>query len=263
VAQSSLPGLNVVCDVYRGFNPQDPYAPPNTPAAVIGLQGFLRHHLRNGRFGYVPAGAQPVYWTHVLAVPVGTDVRSAWNSEQNAFNEAQGDTVLVHDYPAAGTCCAFVCVMVQERSRGQAGPYLRCYLDRARPSYGAACPDPTLGPITNTCCPGVNFPQTIHATLHNVVGCPLLDGVSLALPWNPFARLWSGTTTVFGNQQINIGLACTNGQWAPAGNVCGAPMANVLPLSQSCTPFALTYSFQVFNSGCCGSPATMRLTYTT
>jgi hypothetical protein len=130
---------NVTFDVYRGYNSADPYAPPNRPAVLPGQKGFLRQHVRNGRFGFTPAGSQALHWTTILDLDPTLDVRSAWNSEQNTFHEAQGDTVMVFDYPTLGTCCAFCVVMVQLRAARTPRPYLRAYLDRARPLYGTNC----------------------------------------------------------------------------------------------------------------------------
>jgi hypothetical protein len=148
---AGLPKTNVTFDVYRGFNAANPYSPPNRPAALKAVSGYLQHHVRNGRFGYVPSGDVAVHWTNVLLVPVGTDVRSAYNAELNAFAEAGGDTIMVADYPVPGTCCAFVAVMVQRRGRGTPGDHLRVYLDRAAPQYGQACPDPNATGTTSGC----------------------------------------------------------------------------------------------------------------
>src|SRR4051794_20770110 len=134
---------NCTADVYRGFNPSNPYAPPHRPAALTGISGHLRRDAEAGRFGYFAGAAQnaaaPLHWTNLLLVPVGTDLRSAYNAELNAFGEANGDTVMVPDYPTPGTCTAFVVVLVQRVGRGSPGDHLRVHLDRARPSYGVAC----------------------------------------------------------------------------------------------------------------------------
>jgi hypothetical protein len=183
---------NVTFDVYRGFSPASPYLPPNTPAALRAQTGYLRQHVRNGRFGRVVGGVQ-VWWTTVLEVSLGTDIRSAYNSELDAFNEANGDTVMVHDYPVKGTCTAFVVVMVQRRL-GTAGPYLRCYLDRARPSYTVPCPDPTqvLGAVV-PCCPNV-LPAILQAAIipDQVGSCSCL-ATTVPLIFNPNTLHWTGT----------------------------------------------------------------------
>jgi hypothetical protein len=193
---------NVTFDVYRQYAPATPYTPPGV-AAICAGQGHLRQHVRNGRFGYAPAwvggGAQKVYWTTILDVAAGTDIESAWNSQQNAFNEANGDTIFVHDYPIAGTCTAFVAVMVQLRGAGGPNPYLRVYMDRAQPNCGTACPTcvvgqgkkPRVPPGTfgpPFCCPaGQLAPLTMTARITGGTSC--LVGAVFTMTFNPSVLL--------------------------------------------------------------------------
>jgi hypothetical protein len=219
------------------------------------VTGILKNHMRNGRFGYVLGGNVAVWWTNVLLLPVGTDVRSAYNSELNTFSEAGGDTVMVPDYPVPGTCTAFVCVMVQRVSRGSAKDYLRCYLDRAQPSYGSACPDPTLGTQQTNCCPGVGIPNTLHATLSGGSGgCTCLNGTSFALTWN--GTNWAGTYTGCGSGPYTLNLTCQGSTWTITSSGCiqGKPATSV-----SCSPLSL--NFAGCNClGCCSGTVTVTVT---
>jgi hypothetical protein len=139
---------NCAFDVYRGFNAKDPYAPPNRPAALVDVPGNLRQHVRNGRFGVylAPNDSEPLCWTTILNMPTGTDLRDQYNSQLVAPVISAGDTVMMTDYPIDGTCCAFLVVFVQERSRGTANSYLRVYLDRCQPTYGTVCINPYFVP---------------------------------------------------------------------------------------------------------------------
>jgi hypothetical protein len=209
----------VTFDVYRGYNPPDPYAPPNRPAALVNQLGLLRPHVRNGRFGFTPAASQPLHWTTVLDVKPAVDLRSGWNSELQTFNESQGDTVMVYDYPVPGTCCAFCVVLVQLRSAGTPRAYLRAYLDRARPLYGTPCsglgqarpprrrlrtaarlwlpparrrptappvPPPGTARVSIPCCPGgQTAPATIVARISGSSGgSTCLEGVQFNLAYS-------------------------------------------------------------------------------
>jgi hypothetical protein len=190
---------NVTFDVYTGFNPANPYAPPTMPARRCDQQGFLRQHVRNGRFGFVGYG-QPLHWTTLLLLPLGSDVRDGWDGNANVYREANGDTILMHDYPVPGTCSAFVVAFVQNR-----GGALRCYLDRAQPSYGVPCPPcPGSGSgggggsvIQDGCCN--TLPAVVYLTVSDVtdqrngnnVCWPA--SVTVALAWNALVGTWSGS----------------------------------------------------------------------
>src|SRR5438105_3656996 len=117
--------LNVRFDLYRGFNPANPYTPPNAIAAGCGLGGELIHNVRLGRFG----AGQYLHWTHKLLVDLSQDLHSAYNTQLNAFNPGLADTVFIPDYPIPGWCCAFLIVDVQVLNRGGPGAYWVCYLD--------------------------------------------------------------------------------------------------------------------------------------
>lgn len=192
----ALPPPNVTFDVYTGFNPAGPYAPAG-PARLCGQQGHLRQHVRNGRFGFVGYG-RPLHWTTLLLLPQGTDVRNGWDGNAGVYREAGGDTVLVHDYPVPGTCSAFVVVFVQNR-----GGALRCYLDRARPSYATPCPSCSGGggggggAIQDGCCN--TLPAVVYLTVSGVTdqgnggnGC-WPPSISIPLSWFAPGGWWSGS----------------------------------------------------------------------
>jgi hypothetical protein len=266
---------NVTFDVYRGYNPADPYVPPNLPAALAAQRGRLRQHVRNGRFGYTPAGAEPIHWTTVLDVAVGTDVRSAYNAQLNSFNAAAGDTVMVHDYPVPGTCCALCVVMVQLRGAGTTGAYLRCYLDRARPSYTVACPDPTsTGTRANIpCCPqGQTGPAVVVARISNTTGgSQCLQGAQFTLQFFGDAD-GNGNPGYSGNaptancptpdgQAFLLVCSAGFGFWeclqscGVNWNSIGGNLVNV-----PCEPLAMT--FTTTNNGCYGGGLTITFTET-
>jgi hypothetical protein len=263
----SLPmAPNVTFDVYRGYSPASPYAPA-LPAAACKLQGFLRQHVRNGRFGFTPAGAQPVHWTTILDVILGTDIRSAYNAQLNTFNEANGDTLLVHDYPTPGTCCAFVVVMVQLRKG-----YLRCYLDRAQPSWGVTCPDCPAPRVHLSCCPaGQTAPMAIVGRISNTSqGSTCLQGVQFTLNYSPnvdgaFNAGWSGIAPTAGCPS-NIGqvfqVICSSGVWF-CRQSCGVNW-NAIGGGQvgtiTCNPFS--GSFSTAANGCYGGGLTLTLSET-
>src|SRR5438876_665574 len=95
-----LPDPNVAVDIFRGFNAASPYPLQGTRPDVAGVAGHLRHHLKAGRFGYQDP---KIKWTHLLVLPPGTDVRSAYNSWTGPGEPtANADTVLVKDYPNVG-----------------------------------------------------------------------------------------------------------------------------------------------------------------
>jgi hypothetical protein len=131
----SLPqNPNVTVDIYRGFQIATPYPVQGQPAAVASVQGYLKHHLNAGRFGYQDP---KVKWTHLLLLPPGTDIRSAYNSWTGPAEPTQNaDTVVLRDCPIPGNCCAFYVVMVQRGGRGSGGDHLRVYLDRLQPRLG-------------------------------------------------------------------------------------------------------------------------------
>ncbi len=116
-------------DIYRGFTPGSPYPAAPTPD-VAGVQGFIRHHLKNGVFGLA---AQGLHWTHLLYLPLGTDIRSAYDSQLTPEVVQNTDTILAHDYPRTGWCTAFAAVMVQRFRAG--GDFLKVYLDRCQPIH--------------------------------------------------------------------------------------------------------------------------------
>lgn len=87
---------NVICDIYRGFNPATVYPAAQASKAAAGVPGYLIHHVKNGIRGKAANG---LYWTHVLFLDVSTDIRDASNSQLNVTSPTQADTVLIGAYP--------------------------------------------------------------------------------------------------------------------------------------------------------------------
>ena len=123
---------NVLVDIYRGFNALNPFPDNGAVAAVAGVPGYLKHHLKAGRFGYQ---ALNLYWTHVLYVEDTVDVRDAYANQLGTEAPAAADTITLKDYPVAGFCTAFYVVLVQKRTH-QLGVFQEVYLDRLRPRQG-------------------------------------------------------------------------------------------------------------------------------
>lgn len=191
---------NVRVDIYRTFSAPSPYpAAASTPVGALQVPGHLKHNVRLGRFG----AGQYLHWTHVLYLPPGTDVRSAYSSQLNGWPAAQADTILVQDYPAAGWCTAFLAVLEQRVNRGTRGDCLRVYLDRVQPRLG-----PCQSGLTLPCCP-TPLPATVHATMQNVSGCPCIDGEVVALTYQAVTNSWSGFKDVCsGPHRITLGYSC-------------------------------------------------------
>jgi hypothetical protein len=184
---------NCTCDVYRGYSPIHPWDPPQRPAVLKGVPGHLRHQVRRGRFGYFggQGALAPLHWTNVLLLGLGKDVRDAYQSELVANTLSNGDTLLIADYPTAGTCTAFLVVLVQRRDRGLPSDHLRVLLDRARPTYGQACVDPDdPGGIQTPCCDN-KIPRNLHAQVIEDV-CLNLN-FTVALTYSDATQVWSGS----------------------------------------------------------------------
>jgi hypothetical protein len=190
---------NANVDIYRTFSASSPYPVASTPIAVPQVPGYIKQNVRLGRLGM----GRYLHWTHVLYLPPGTDIRSAYGSQLNSWPSAQADTVLVQDYPAAGWCSAFLVVLVQRVNRGNPGDCLRVYLDRVQPIQGQCQQGVTL-----PCCPNP-LPLTVHATIHNVSGCPCIDGEVVALTYSSVTNSWSGYKSVCGGPHlITLGYSC-------------------------------------------------------
>jgi len=196
--------INVTLAIYRGFNAASPYPSEGTSPAVAAVRGHIRHHVRHGRFG----SAAGLHWTHVLHLPAGTDIRSAYDTQLTAPTPAQADTVVVPDYPAPGWCTAFVVVLVQRVQRGRGDASLRVYVDRLQPRAGG-CTVPVPG-----CCP--DLPATLHATIPPGSGCPCLDGTDVELTFDSGAQAWIGSVDVCSGQELSVTFACNGTSCADA-----------------------------------------------
>lgn len=191
---SLLLPVNAVVDVYRGFNVTNPYPGSGATLAVRGARGHLKHHVRHGRFG----SAADLKWTTVLYLPPGSDVRSAYNSQLNAWTPANADTVVLADYPIAGWCTAFLVVLVQRLNRGTLAECQRVCLDRLKPRQGACF---------RGCCPSP-LPTTLHATIPIGTGCPCLDGTVIPLVYSTGSDSWSGSQIVCNGENFSVAYRC-------------------------------------------------------
>ena len=91
---------------------------------------YLNAAVADGRFG----SANWLCWTHVLFLPPGTDIRDAYNSQQDpSRTNSNGDTVIVNGVSDSNKTAYYV-VFVEVIARGSADTYLRAYLDRFAPS---------------------------------------------------------------------------------------------------------------------------------
>jgi hypothetical protein len=249
---------NCTFDVYTGYNPARPCCPPQGPARLAGQAGFLQHHVDNGRFGFVPAGAQRFYHTSVLRVGVGTDLRDGWDTETATFAEANADTVIVYDYPVPGVCTPFVVVLVQRVDRGGPGDYLRCYLDRGQPCYAPAdqCPNPS--DILVPCCPCLGLPTRLYGTWSSFPGaaqgfpggfCPCVQG-SWPLDYKSATGRWEspgGTIGTCSHSGTDIHFYCNSlsGQLSLDVTLDGTPRTGIVAGVGGCNPPPLNMAFTV------------------
>jgi hypothetical protein len=250
-----LPPPNSLLDIYRGFSAGSPYPPSSATPAASGLGGYLRPHVRNGRFG----SAAGLHWTHLLLLPDGVDIRSAYNSELNMIVPANADTVLVPDYPLPGWCTAFYVVLVQ-RIRGEQN-FLRVCLDRLQPRQGGC----TTSGIVLPCCP-VPLPATVHATIPAGSGCPCMDGTVVTLTYNALSQSWSGSTSVCFGDTLTIVFKCGSTSCADATvtatSVFSGSSGPVRTTGCSCNPLNMVFSGATFpNPGSeCFGPITIVVT---
>jgi hypothetical protein len=249
---------NCTCDVYRGYSPVHPADPPNRPAVLKGVSGYLRHHVRAGRFGYFSGqgNAQaPLHWTNLLLLGLGKDVRDAYQSELVADTLQNGDTLLVADYPIAGTCTAFLVVLVQRRDRGLPSDHLRVYLDRARPTYGQVCVDPNdPGGIQTACCDN-KIPRTLYAQVSESA-CLNLN-FTVTLTYADATQFWSGSTAFGGTgSTLTVQFSGPDGgcRWTIQlswNTGCGS--VQVLDAITYCDPFESVFGNIVLHN-CFGCP---------
>jgi hypothetical protein len=245
---------NVILDVYRGFDAGQPYPPDGTVPALTNVTGFLRHHVKAGKFGYPP---WHLYWTHVLTVPPGTDIRSAYNSELNALDSSKADTILLSDYPVAGRCTAFMVVLVQEINRGSPGAVLRIFLDRCKPRL-SPCPKKPKS-LQSGCCPNTALPTTLFVTMFadGSPGCLCGDGAAATMAWDDGSQTWSGTLNLVNcstTLTVTLDLACNV-------SLSGCASAYTTKVVDSSAPFQIS----IFggNAPCCnGVPSGWRLVIT-
>jgi hypothetical protein len=194
---------NVAVDIYRTYNPADPMAVTKGRPAVSQAQGFLRHHVEAGRFGF----NQQIFWTNLLYLPVGTDVRSAWNSFLNPVPAANADTVVIDDYPIPGTTTAFYVVMVQLADRG-GDAFLKVFLDKA-------------GMSVLNCCPNIDSTKTLRVTISDTNQCLCLFGTQFPIFPNTQTGRWEGNFSACGHQDNFFWMQCQDPSKGPLGYKIG------------------------------------------
>ena len=238
---------NVTFDIYRGYNASSPYPADGTkPVNAQPLGGYLRHQVKAGKWGY--GMPQPIFFTHVLFVALGTDARDAYKSQLGFGAVSQGDTVLVSDYLVPNSCQAFLVVLIQQlRPDG----VLRIFLDRAQPSYDASgkpkkCPKKPKSLQPSGCCPGAAWPDTLYATVHAETTfyppCTCIDGATATLFWNDALQQWSGSALTACGDTLTITLTrnCTITVTSDMN-----PVSTLGTQIDSCTPVQLDIHCQM------------------
>jgi hypothetical protein len=125
----TIPTANCNVSIFRNFNASKPYPAAGAQPAATSA-GYIKHAVKLGKFAFAAKG---LYFTHQLYLPLGTDIRSAYNTQLNTENPQNADTVFIQDYPNAGQCTAFYVVLAQNNRAGQ---FLEVYLDRLLPKSG-------------------------------------------------------------------------------------------------------------------------------
>jgi hypothetical protein len=263
---------NVLVNVYRGCNPASPMPGNGTIPALANVPGFLKQHMKLGRFGKSTAN---VHWTHKLLLNV-VDVRDAYNAEMTAGPAElvqNGDTVLIQDYLKPGQSVPTIVVAANRKRSRTFGDILQVYLDRFLPG---TTPNPAI--VATPCCP-LGLPEFLTATFHNVNNAPCLDGQTLSLVWSTNQNYWQASTPVpacVAGGTLSLILQWNSPPLAGAcqsfvvtGN-CAAPSGSGLfgpafPDSCSCYPFSLRFNSLAVQPGplsCCSGGGNVSLTIT-
>jgi len=188
-----IPPANETITVYRGTTLASPYPGPGTRPVLGPTKAYVKHHMKNGRFGKTAAN---LHWTHKLFIPL-SDIRDAYNAEMGpgpAEVIANADTILIGDYVRVGTCCAFLVVHVDRHQRG-GNTYLVVYLDRFQPSYDKKCPKTdkqVQGTLPQQCCPDDLLPtnMTITVVASDCFCWQAVLGQTFPMTWKPFDASW-------------------------------------------------------------------------
>ena len=250
---------NISFDVYPGYNAAKPY-PDNTVAPKLqSVRGYMRHHVKAGGFGYQMP--QPIFWTHNLYVPLGTNIQDAYKTQLGIGAVSQGDTILVSDYPLPGRCQAFLVVLIQVLDRGTPNMQLRIFLDRAQPSLN---PCPKRKRIQSRCCNNQDLPDVLYATIVGAGPCACANGLSTPLIWDPTFNVdnsrggWLGQIDFSPcGAALPLGLyfvctdAATEYGLGTTGCIVNSPFPPQFLSWAQCDP--LNYHFQIAPGGdCCG-----------
>jgi hypothetical protein len=245
--------VNVTVDIYRTFDVTNPIQVGQP--AVSKLQAHLRHHLKNGRFGFQ---TKELYWTNVLHLPLGTDIRSAYNSQLDpAYRPQNADTVVVRDWPNDGDVTAFMVVMVTRALRGTPNEHLKCYLDKAGKGGGVqCCGDPVS--------------DTLHVSITAYGACSCLNGLVFTIRWDDNARQYIGTFSACGFSNT-FKFWCSDGPDGAYGYSysiqCGnGPIweSNLSGTEDTCHPFMVGFSpaLGYAISQCCTTDNLLTITVT-
>jgi hypothetical protein len=232
--------------------------PNGNPAAAV--QGHIRHHVKNGRFGFQ---TRNLYWTHVLHVEVGTDIRSDYSSQLNTLDPANADAVTIDDYPIDGVTTAFLVVMVTRKGRGTDNDHLMVFLDRA--GKGGAI----------ECCPGIQIPNQLFANftvLNPFDGCQCLNGITVPITKDQITGRWNGNFNACGFANV-FRFWCQDGSLGVNGFAwslqCGGGSVYegsiyLVPPDPACSPLFIQFIVpgvaQISN--CCVTDAHLKVTIT-
>jgi hypothetical protein len=238
---------NCTLDIYRGFNKNDPYSVTNRPPDIPQVKGFLRPHVKNGRFGF----NQRVYWTNLLYLDTGTDIRSGYNSFLTTISDTTADTVVISDYPIDMVDTAFYTMMVQRARSTPQGPvnFLKVYLDKAGKSRA----------VQQGCCDDV--PHRLNVGIYDTShGCDCLNGAYFPINYDSTLDQWSGSFADCNGMISTLRIKC---DYPPGvlgfqmGLQCGSQQEiygnNYFGLGgiAQCNPFHLQFR-PIGNIGLCG-----------
>jgi hypothetical protein len=116
----------------------------------------------------------------------------------------------------------------------------------------AACATTPVTDCDCQCCAG-GIPRTLVVSCSEWpfspgnAGC--MDGVSLAINYDPVTELWTGSTTACSGQTVTASLACVGVNWSLT-MTCGGSSTSNGNLTGSCDPLSLVFGLQ-FTQGAC------------
>jgi hypothetical protein len=104
--------------------------------------------------------------------------------------------------------------------------------------------DEKCGTYRTDCCPGVDIPRTLFATLESIYGCDNLDGVQIPIIHGSGNNEWSGRVTTPGPENIgpcvtSLGLVCLADGWKLTD---GQGLVIASATKVTCDPFEIEFS---------------------